>query len=155
MKQAAELVRALKVILDKGDNILHAVVTSVDKVSCVCVVEYDGLEIGDVRLRATVNEHATGMKAFPVIGSSVLVEKINDEEFFVVMFSEVEIMRVETDTTVFEVQNGFLLQKDQDTLKQVLTLMVQSIQNIVVLYGSNPDYIKLNQALTKINNLLK
>jgi phage baseplate assembly protein gpV len=47
-----------------------------------------------------------------------------------------------------------LLQKGTDTLKQALTLIVEAVQPIVVLYGNNPVYTKLTQALTKINNLL-
>ncbi len=47
-----------------------------------------------------------------------------------------------------------LVQKGADTLKQALTLIVEAVQPIVVLYGNNPVYAKLTQALAKINNLL-
>ncbi len=40
-----------------------------------------------------------------------------------------------------------------DSLKDILTLILKAVQPILVLYGNNPDYAKLTQALTKINNL--
>lgn len=52
-------------------------------------------------------------------------------------------------------RNGFLQQKGSDTLKQILVLITEAVQQVVVLYGNNPDYTKLTQALTKINNILE
>lgn len=155
MKQAADLVRALKDVIGSDTGVYAAIVKSVDKVNSVCVVELDELQIGNVRLRAMVNENATGIKFFPVVGSFVLITRLDNEEFFVAMVSEVEAVRLETDTSVLEVNNGILLKKDNDTLKDALTLIIDSVKKIMVLYGNNPDFIKLAQAQTKINNLLK
>lgn len=68
---------------------------------------------------------------------------------------EITEMVMQIDNVRFNVDAaGFLLQKDSDTLKQILTLIVQSILKAFVLQGNNPDYVKLQQALAKINNLL-
>ena len=52
------------------------------------------------------------------------------------------------------IDEHLLVEKDGDTLKQALTLIVEAVQPIVVIYGNNPIYSKLSEALTKINNLL-
>lgn len=54
-----------------------------------------------------------------------------------------------------ECDGQLLVQKGGDTLKQALVLIVEAVQPIVVLYGNNPVYSKLAEALTKINALLK
>lgn len=46
-----------------------------------------------------------------------------------------------------------LLDSEGNSLKDILTLIVQAVQPILVMYGNNPDFIKLTQALTKINSM--
>jgi hypothetical protein len=52
-------------------------------------------------------------------------------------------------------ETGFLFQKDTDTLKDALTLIVDAVKQIFVVEGNNVDYPKLAQAQVKINNILK
>ena len=49
----------------------------------------------------------------------------------------------------------FLSHTLNDTMKEVMTLIIEAVQQIVVLQGNNPNYVKLTQALVKVNNLLR
>lgn len=53
-------------------------------------------------------------------------------------------------------QDGkFTISVDNNSLKDALTLIIQAVQQIMVMQGNNPDYAKLSQALTKVNNIFK
>lgn len=53
-------------------------------------------------------------------------------------------------------QDGkFTIAVDDNSLKDALTLIIQAVQQIMVMQGNNPDYAKLSQALTKVNNIFK
>ena len=156
MKAAKDLSNAIKQLVGSSDKVI-ATVTSVDKDKSCCDVEIDGNELGNIRLQAIVKENVKGCKYYPAVGSKVVVEQLNDKgDWMVTMLSEIEEVLFEIGTSKYQLKaNGFLIKKGDDTLKQVLTLLVESIQPIVVVYGNNPNYVKLNQALTKINNLLQ
>ncbi|MDI3319126.1 hypothetical protein [Pinibacter soli] len=154
MKQARELVQAFKDIVGKDVNIFPATVKSVDKESNTCVVDFEELDLGGVRLQS-IEKATKGLTIYPAIGSVVLVQRLTDEDYFICMFSEIDQVVIKTDETVFEVKDGVLVKKGDDTLKDALLLIVQAVQQITVLYGNNPDYAKLQQAVTKINNILK
>lgn len=155
-KTAKDLSKAIKQLVGSSDKVI-ATVTSVDKTLSCCDVEIDGNELGNIRLQAIVKENVKGCKYYPAVGSKVVVEQLNDKgDWMVTMLSEIEEVLFEVGTCKYQLKaNGFLIKKGDDTLKQVLTLLVESIQPIVVVYGNNPNYVKLNQALTKINNLLQ
>jgi len=155
-KTAKDLSNAIKQLIGSSDKVI-ATVTSVDKAKSCCDVEVDGNELGNVRLQAIVKENVKGCKLYPAVGSKVVIEQLNNKgDWMVTMLSEIEEVLFEVATTKLQQkEDGLLIKKGDDTLKQALTLIVESVQPIVVLYGNNPDYVKLNQALTKINNLLK
>ena len=116
----------------------------------------EGLEYYEVQLRCvlTANESET---FYPAPGAYALAARIEDSETWVLLAAEkITKKRIVVNTAILETTaNGHLLQKGSDTLKQVLTLVIQAVQQIVVLDGNNPDYVKLAQALTKVNNLLQ
>lgn len=58
-------------------------------------------------------------------------------------------------TSSFLQDGKFTITVDDDSLKDALTLIIQAVQQIMVMYGNNPDYGKLSQALTKVNNIFK
>lgn len=116
----------------------------------------NGAVIDDVRLRSVIK---AGNKKIdlPKIGSTVLIGSIeNSNEYVVIAVEEIEKEQWVIGPVKFEVDSsGFLVQKGTDTLKEILTLIIEAVNVIVVLQGHNPDYIKLQQAFTKINNLLR
>ncbi|MGN6604567.1 MAG: hypothetical protein ACTHK8_19060 [Ginsengibacter sp.] len=156
MKGAAELVQAFKTITAKDAAIFPAVVVSVDKINSVCDVSFSDLELGNVRLQALIKADQKGLKIFPVVDSNVLVGRIGDEgEMCVLMYSEIESVSVAVDNTTLEIKDGFLIQRDADTLKDALVTLIEAVEKIVVMEGTNPDYLKLTDAKTKIENILR
>ena len=77
-------------------------------------------------------------------------------------YNDVDTPPSETNKCVTEIASGvrvevdstFGLSKGSDTLKDALTLLIEAVQQIMVIYGNNPDFSKLSQAQTKVNNLL-
>ena len=137
--------------------ILTATVTAVNNDDDTVTVDFDnGNTMDDVRLKAVVD---TGNKVLliPKIGSVVLVGSIeNSDEYVVLVVHEISEVVYLIDTTRYSVNaSGFLIKKGDDTLKQILTLIVEAVQPMVVIYGNNPVYTKLAEALVKIQNLLR
>jgi hypothetical protein len=130
-------------------------VTEVNETEFTCVIkDDDGLEyLAHLRCVLNGNESIT---FFPAVGTYALVIRIEDAEMWmVVACDKIDKSRTKIGTTRIEqTAQGFLIQKGSDTLKDAIQLIVEAVQPIVVLYGNNPDYAKLAQALTKINNLL-
>jgi hypothetical protein len=138
------------------NTIRPATVTAINDDDTVAVVLSDDTEVDDVRLRSVVK---TGNKkiAVPALQSIVLVGRIEgSDEYVVIAMEEIDKEVIVIGTVRYEVDDtGFLFQKGDDTLKEVLSLLIESVQQIVVIEGNNPDYDKLTQALTKTNNLLR
>ena len=116
----------------------------------------DDTEIDDVRLKSVIKD---GFKriSVPTEGSSVLVGRIETgDEYVVIAVEQIDRELIVIGTVQYEInENGFLFQKGTDTLKQILSLIIESVQQIVVIEGNNPDYDKLTEAATKKNNLLQ
>lgn len=158
MKQAKELYNALRDVLNTGEDIFPAVVTALDKSLFTCDVVFDGLDLGGVRLQSIVKDGVKGVQVFPALGSVVLVKRINDTEYFVTMYSDVESVLMRVADKSYTLNNyGHLIAgtNGADTLLQVITLVIEAVTQIAVLYGNNPDYTKLSQALEKANNILQ
>jgi hypothetical protein len=80
----------------------------------------------------------------------------NSEEFVVLAVEEITEINIEINNVKYVVdETGFLIQKETDTLREVVQLIIEAVQKIVVLQGTNPDRVKLQQALAKAQNILK
>ena len=136
-------------------NTILVKVISVDPVELTCEVMDDTVIYYDVRLRPVINGKES-ITIFPKVNTWVLILRIEEDHTWqVVSVDEADKVRVVTNNTQFEIGEGFLIKKDTDTLKETLTLIIESIQKIIVLEGTNPDRIKLAKALIKVNNLLR
>ncbi|MCG8399699.1 hypothetical protein LWS67_24740, partial [Bacillus atrophaeus] len=63
---------------------------------------------------------------------------------------------VNIDNTLLKVNaEGISISKGEDSLIDVLTLIIDAVSEIMVLYGKNPNYLKLTEAKMKLNNILK
>lgn len=135
---------------------LLATVQSVDETEMTCTLFDDDIEIYDVRLRPVLNGNES-LTLFPKVGSYVLAVKIEDtEEWMVIACDEIDKWRLVIGETVIEQSSeGLLIKKQEDTLKEVIQLIIEAVQQIVVLQGTNPDYVKLTQALSKAQNILR
>jgi len=107
-----------------------AKVKSVDEAKATCVLEdEDGQEILDVRLRPVLNGKKA-MMLLPKVGSSVLAVRVeDDDDWMVVGVDEVSKVGYYVGNVVFEMDaNGFLLQKQNETLKQLVSDLLTAIE---------------------------
>lgn len=119
-------------------------------------VVFDDGGMVNARLKAVVKD-GNKVVFIPSVNSAVLVGMIdNSDEYVVLSVDEISEVLYIVGTTKYSVDlNGFLIQRGSDTLKQAITLLIESIEPIIIIEGRNPDLIKLAQAKTKINNLLR
>jgi hypothetical protein len=161
MKQATELIKALRLINDKGANCFPAVVVAVDKTKSTCDVEFNEMEIGEVRIQATVADNLKGLKMFPAVGSVVIIEKLGDKgEYLVKLYSEVEQVIYEIDNTHFAIKDGFLIGKNDDTIKLLLHDLINTVKAIVVptnvgLSGNPLNVAEFNSIYDRVTALFK
>lgn len=124
-----------------------------------CDVDVEGEpKLFDVRFHAI--EDAVGSKIVikPKEGSKVLVGIINNlvTEAFIEQCSEIDEVLIVTGDKEYKLNaEGHLIKGGNDTLKQVIQLIIEAVQKIMVLQGNNPDFLKLTQAQEKLNNILK
>ena len=109
MKHAAELYNALKSIGKREDDIMPAIVKSVESDGTV-TVEFDGYEMEGIRTQSTSGV-ATGIKIKPSIDSVVLLKRIGEtNEFFVCMFSNIDEHILDTGNMVYKLnETGHLI----------------------------------------------
>jgi hypothetical protein len=128
-----------------------AKVKSVDQDKAICVLEdEDGQEIPAVRLRPVLN----GKKSFiqiPKVGTFVLAIRIeDDDDWMVIACDEVDKIAWYAGTTTFEIDNGFLLKKENETLKKLMADLIEACKNMNFIV-TTPDTI--NGSTTVLNNL--
>jgi hypothetical protein len=135
-----------------------AIVRNVDDAEGTCVL-YDketDLDYYDVRLRPVLNgkEHIT---IFPKVGSWCLAVRLeNTEEWGVVACTEADKWRLKIGDAIIEQDaTGLQIKKQNDSLREALEMIIQAVMKIMVVQGQNPDYAKLQQALLKIQNILR
>jgi hypothetical protein len=160
-KERSEQIRSLlkTMAAEVGpDFSMLAQVKSVNEEEFTCDLydEESELDFFDVRLRPVLDEKEC-LTIIPKVDSWVLAMRIEaSEDWMIVAVGEADKWRLKIGEAIIEQDStGLLIQKDADTLKQALTLIVEAVQKIVVIQGTNPDYAKLTQALTKVNNLLR
>jgi hypothetical protein len=171
MKQAKELVSVIKELAATPQPFL-ATVVSVDTTNNTCDVKVDDDEFGGVRLQAVVDENRKGLRLYPSVGSDVMVEPVDTQgNYRVSMFTEVDtiqgdignVMFLHDATGIHQSANtaaynltpsGHNIKVGSSSLLDALNKLIEAVQVIVVLQGNNPDYAKLTQAKTLINNIL-
>jgi len=146
----------LRDFFKKDERIFTADVINVDEQECVIdVVTVRGTTLYNVKLKALHN-NAKGVIVFPKINSTVQVCRIGDKDFIMLAADEVEKVLWSINGVTCQIDgDGVVIDKNGDSLKDILTLITEAVQKIIVLQGTNPDRIKLQQALTKINNLFQ
>ena len=102
----------------RGVVAFTAQVVSVDG-EC-CTVDYDGLQVSDVRLRAVVNGEQSKILVTPKVGSYVMVVSLTDDmtQLIVSAFSDVDKIEIDTGKIVLNGgQNGGIVNITQLTQK--------------------------------------
>ena len=155
-KEAKDLAKAIR-MLSQGSVMMSATVVSVDKNNNCCDVDVDGDEFGQIQLQALVKEDMKGCKMYPAEGSKVIIQKINEEGgWMVCLYSEIDEVINEIGESVYSINaDGHTIKKGDDNLKQALKLMLESNMATMILYGNNENFVKLQQALVIIENVLQ
>lgn len=127
-----------------------------DALTCNLIDSDSGAEFYDVRVRPVIDGKEC-ITILPKVSSWVLAVRIeSSDDWMITGFGEADVIRWQVGEAVVEQDaDGLLIKKQQDTLRQALELIVEAVQKIVVVQGQNPDYVKLQQAMTKIKNVLR
>lgn len=140
-----------------GPNVIEpATITAVNADNTVQVLLSDGSTVDDVRLKSVVKDGGK-VVMIPAVDSVILLGAIgNSKEYVVLAVDEVsevlyEIMGVTYSVTA----DGFLIKKNEDTLKDVMLDLIEAVEQIIVLKGRNPDRVKLALAKSKVKNILR
>lgn len=135
-----------------------AQVQDIDESNATCELKDEETDITyhDVRLRPVLR-NGESVTQYPHVGSWVIAMRIeNTKEWMVVACCNIDKWRLKIgNSTIEQDTTGLLIQNQSDTLRQALELIIQAVMKTVVVQGQNPDYGKLQQALTKIQNILR
>lgn len=141
------LQKALGRLAGRKVNTFPASVVSVDKEAGTCTVTDGELEYTDVQLSATVNDERRFF-LIPALESFVLVSPIQEDvnRLYVEMVSELDEVIMRTEEAEFSFNDaGFLLKKQNETLKQLMTDLLQEIQNMKFTTNAGPTILLLNK----------
>lgn len=132
---------------------LLGTVKSVSETQCIVVdedFEYD------VRLQVVL-DGTEAQTVYPKVGAQALAIRIeNSQEWYMVACSELDKWRLSIAQAVIEQDaNGLQISKGTNNLKDALIALIEGVEQIVVLQGTNPNYVKIAQAKTKINAILR
>lgn len=136
-------------------------VVSVDEAEMTCVVkDYEGNEIEDIRLRPVINGKES-MTLFPKVDGWALIIKIEEEDdWMLIGADEIDKIRIKVGTSEFEIQNGFLIKRADETLKKIFDDLFTAIEQLTVNTNVGPSSVPINAAdfaaiKTRVDNLLK
>lgn len=131
-------------------------VKSVDANEKTCVIDDDGFEIPEVRLRPVL-DNKESVTIYPKVGAWALAVRLEDtDEWMLISAGEVDKYQIKLNDLVFEMDGEkFLIEKQGANLMEIIKSICEACLKIVVIQGNNPDYTKLTDALTKIQLLFK
>ncbi|NHN26753.1 hypothetical protein FIA58_013795 [Flavobacterium jejuense] len=133
MEYDKELQDAFRNLGKRDVDTFPADVVSVDKIKGTCNVTDDNLTFTNVRLSSVIDRNNKKFFLFPKVGSSVLVSPINEDlkNLYVEEYSEIESLELVISTVEFKVdQDGFLLKKENETLKKLIEDLITAVQNM-------------------------
>jgi hypothetical protein len=129
---------------------------NITEATCVLYDAETNLEYYDVRLRPVI-DGSESLTVFPKKNSWCLAARIEGtDEWMVLACSIIDTWRLKIGEALIE-QNatGLQIKKQNDSLLDALEMIIQAVMKVAVVQGTNPDYAKLQQALTKIQNILR
>jgi hypothetical protein len=132
--------------------------TAINVTDNKCDVKIDGEpDLLDVRLHAIDDSVDNVFIVKPKEESKVLIGFLDKEEKEAVILqcSEVEKVLIRIGATKVEIsEEGVSISKGEDSLREIHQLTIEAMMQIVVIIGNNPAYEKLQEALTKTENIL-
>lgn len=151
-----ELQDAFRKLQKRDVDTFPAKVLSVDKEKGTCKITDDELEFTDVQLSSVIDGNDKKFFLFPKVGSSVLVSPINEDihRLYVEAYSEVESLSIVIDTVKFQMDaTGFLLKKENETLKALMVDFIGAIKNMSFLVNTTGTAVAQTGATNTLNNL--
>ena len=77
-------------LLEAAETVFYGEISEVDEGARTCTVIMEVISYENVLLYAVENTELKGLVLIPKVGSTVLVERIANDRYFVAMFSEIE-----------------------------------------------------------------
>jgi hypothetical protein len=151
-----ELLKAFRQLKQRDVDTFPAVVVSVDKEQGTCTIKADDLEFTNVQLSAVIDGSDQKCFLFPAVDSSVLVSPINEDmhRLYVEAYSEIESLDLNIEQVRFQVdKDGFLMQKENETLKALMVDFIGAIKNMSFLVNTTGTAAAQTGATNTLNNL--
>jgi hypothetical protein len=144
-----ELLDAFRNLKKRDVDTFPAEVVSVDKENGTCTVTDGDIEYTDVQLSSTINGSNKRFYLFPKEGSFVLVSPIMEDikRLYVESYAEIESIDAVIETVQFQVdRNGFLLKKENETLKKLMADLINEIKLMRFTTNNGPTINLINAA---------
>lgn len=108
-----------------------ATVVSVDEDELTCVLDWDDVQVHDVRLRPVINGNES-VTIIPKEGSWVIAVRLeDDQEWMVLAADEIDKYRIVAGDLLFEMKDGkFLVQSGNQNLGKCIDDLIIEIQAI-------------------------
>jgi hypothetical protein len=143
------IIESLQKLMDTGEQPYAKICTvhRVDKENKCCdVIPVDGsAELFEIPFHPSETDE--GLCLYPAVNSHVLVVFINKHHACICQVSEVEMMNLKIDQVQFSVdKEGFLLKKENESLKKLITDLLDAIQSMVFTTPQGPTTLLNNTA---------
>jgi hypothetical protein len=151
-----ELQDAFRKLKKRDVDTFPATVVSVDKQKGTCVVNDGQINYTGVQLSSVIDGNNKKFFLFPKVESSVLVSPIMEDlhRLYVETYSEIESMDLCIESVQFRVDKyGFLLKKENETLKKLMGDLIGACKNISFLVSTTGSATAQTGQTTILNNI--
>jgi hypothetical protein len=151
-----ELQDAFRKLKKRDVDTFPGKVLSVDKEKGTCAITDDELDFTDVQLSSVIDGNDKKFFLFPKVGSSVLVSPINEDlhRLYIEAYSEIESLSIVIETVTFQMDEaGFLLKKENETLKSLMVDFIGAVKNMSFLVSTTGTAAAQTGTTNTLNNL--
>jgi hypothetical protein len=108
------------------------------------------------RLNAIEKNDNEYLKFTPKINSTVVFGIFKDTEKAIIIYtSEVDSIDYKIGNTAFTIdETGFIIKKENDSLREILADFFDEVNKIVVLYGNNVNKVEVLSIKQRLNTIL-
>jgi hypothetical protein len=155
------LQEAVRMVNPLPEFVITGKVSKVDTelLTCDVLPSDGGAELFDVRLQAMIDKNEKGLFLQPKVGSEVLVVRIDDEQFFVAQFTEIDKCFCKSEKVNVEVDfvNGSVAVNIDDKVKLNMSsenIEVDAAGTITMNEGNNGGLVVSNSVAVGLNTLI-
>ena len=132
------------------------------EMTCDVTLIIDDSTVEGVRLNANLNPES-GLIQLPLVDSIVIISFLDHSLAYVTQYSLIDSYDLKIEQVNFQInKQGYLIQKGDDSLKELMTDLINLLKNLKVNTSQGPSTIpltdtqtSLDQVQAKIDNLLK